>query len=353
MNAAAADRIAKAVLYEGYMLYPYRPSAVKNQQRFNFGVVYPQPFSRMGKESDPWIMQTECLVQGNHDTELEAHVRFLQLVERSVEAAGGPGNEANSTVGGFRQVKSLSVDGRTFYSWQEAVERQLDIPASDLGTMSRRSVLRPFHLPATAAEEHLRDSQGVVQGRILRTQRSVDGFIEVQAEQIADCVFKVRVSVRNITWIREVSRISRDEVLMRSLVSTHIVLGVEGGKFVSLLDPPASLQSIAAECRNQGVFPVLVGEEGQHDTVLASPIILYDYPQIAPESAGDLFDGTEIDEILSLRILTMTEEEKNEMRQSDERARQLLERTETMPEEQFMKLHGVLRGLRPLKEDAR
>jgi hydrogenase maturation protease len=86
--------------------------------------------------------------------------------------------------------------------------------------------------------------------------------------------------------------------------------------------------------------------------MLSSPIILYDYPQIAPESPGSLFDGTEIDEILSLRILTMTDEEKREMRQSDEYARQILERTESMPQEQFMKLHGAMRGLRPLIKEA-
>ena len=86
--------------------------------------------------------------------------------------------------------------------------------------------------------------------------------------------------------------------------------------------------------------------------MLSSPIILYDYPQIAPESSGGLFDGTEIDEILSLRILTMTAEEKREMQCSDHRARQILERTESMPPEQFMKLHGVLRGLRPITEEA-
>ncbi len=139
---------------------------------------------------------------------------------------------------------------------------------------------------------------------------------------------------------------------MRSLISAHLIVGVQKGEFVSLLDPPGNLSDIAANCRNIGAFPVLVGEEGQRDTMLASPIILYDYPQIAPESAGDLFDGTEIDEILSLRIMTMTDEEKVEMRQSDERARQMLERTETLPVEQLMKLHGVLRGLRPLKEDS-
>ena len=138
---------------------------------------------------------------------------------------------------------------------------------------------------------------------------------------------------------------------MRSLVSAHLLLGVREGEFVSLLDPPESLRDVASKCRNVGTFPVLVGEEGQRDTMLSSPIILYDYPQIAPESAGDLFDGTEIDEILSLRIMTMTDDEKLEMRQSDERARQMLERTETLPVEQLMKLHGVLRGLRPLKEE--
>jgi hydrogenase maturation protease len=112
------------------------------------------------------------------------------------------------------------------------------------------------------------------------------------------------------------------------------------------------ITELAASCKNVGTWPVLVGEEGQCDTVLSSPIILYDYPQIAPESAGDLFDGTEIDEILSLRIMTLTDDEKREMSQSDERARQVLERTESMPVEQLMKLHGVLRRLRPLKEES-
>jgi len=352
MNTAAAHRIAKVVLYEGYMLYPYRPSAIKNQQRFNFGVIYPQPFSRVRNESDPWIMQTECLVQGGCLAELVVHVRFLQLVDRSVEAAD-PGPEATSAPPGFRQVKSLTTEGQTYYSWQEAVERELDIPATDLEALSRHSVLRPFHLPASAAEEDLRDAQGVLRGRIVRTQHPIDGFVEVQAQQVSEQVFKIGVSVRNITWVHDAAHMNRDAALMRSLVSAHIVLGIEGGEFVSLLDPPESLQSVVANCHNQGAFPVLVGEDGRHDTVLASPIILYDYPQIAPESVGDLFDGTEIDEILSLRILTMTEEEKHEMRQSDERARQMLERTESMPAEQFMKLHGALRGLRPLKEHVR
>ena len=137
---------------------------------------------------------------------------------------------------------------------------------------------------------------------------------------------------------------------MRSLVSVHSILRAEGGEFVSLLDPPEAFKEAAAGCQNAGTWPVLAGEEGQRDLVLSAPIILYDYPQVAPESAGDLFDGTEIDEILALRILTMTEEEKREVRDGDDRARRILERTETLPPEHFQKLHGALRGLRESPE---
>jgi hydrogenase maturation protease len=135
------------------------------------------------------------------------------------------------------------------------------------------------------------------------------------------------------------------------LISAHTILGVEHGEFISLLEPPKGLEHLITQCNNVGTWPVLAGDGA--DTVLSSPIILYDYPKIAPESAGNLFDSTEIDEILSLRILTLTDDEKREIRQGDERARQVLERTENMPDEQMMKLHGVLRGLTPHKEEMR
>jgi hypothetical protein len=138
--------------------------------------------------------------------------------------------------------------------------------------------------------------------------------------------------------------------MLQAFVSAHVLLGVTGGKFVSLLETSEGLRETAAECRNIGVFPVLVGEQGQRDILLCSPIILYDYPQIAPESAGDFFDGTEMDEMLALRVLTLTEEEKAEMRKVDDRARRILERTETLPQDFLMNVHGVIRGLRPVAE---
>jgi len=342
MNTAAADRVAKAVLYEGYMLYPYRPSSVKNQQRFNFGVVYPRAFSEAQKGTEPWTMQAEWLVEGASLTRLEVRLRFLQLGDRSVEQAIG---------GEFRPVRNLAVDEQTFYSWQEAAEREIEVPVATLGSLVSASLKHPYELPASTVQESLIDSHGVLAGQIVRTQQAIDGSISVSARAVSDNVFRISAIVENFTVVRQADTISRDQALVRSLVSAHVLSGVEEGQFVSLLDPPAALRQMSDACRNQGVFPVLVGEEGQRDTMLASPIILYDYPQIAPESAGDLFDGTEIDEILSLRILTMTDEEKREMSQSDQRARQMLERTENLPAEQFAKLHGALRTLRPVQKE--
>ena len=91
---------------------------------------------------------------------------------------------------------------------------------------------------------------------------------------------------------------------------------------------------------------MLAGREGERNLMLSSPIILYDYPQIAPESAGDFYDGTEIDEMLTLRVLTLSEAEKQEVRAGGDRARSILKRTEELPAEAIAKMHGAIRGLR-------
>ncbi len=145
----------------------------------------------------------------------------------------------------------------------------------------------------------------------------------------------------------------KSAVLMRTFASTHTIFRVQNGEFLSLMDPPDAYREAAATCTNVGTWPVLVGEKenGDVDTILSSPIILYDYPQIAPESPGELFDGTEIDEILTLRVLTMTDEEKSEMSQIDEQARKILERTESLPEDEFIKMHGIMREVSSFNED--
>jgi hypothetical protein len=292
MKLHEIEKIANAVLYEGYMLYPYRPSSVKNRQRFNFGVLHPNGF-------DVFAMRTEVIVIGNRETFLDITMRCLQLAERD--------------------------------QWQEGHERDAIVPEYKLGGGSQ---MMPLFFEANGER-----------GRM----EPIRGEMEVDSCEISDGVFRVSIEIRNCvpadqSW-------SRDEALLRSMISVHTILQATGGELVSLVDPPQALRDAVAGCSNKGTWPVLLGEDGQRetsfsDTMLSAPIILYDYPKIAPESPGDLFDGTEIDEILALRILTMTDAEKAEVRDSDDRARKILERTEMLPPEHFQKLHGALRGIR-------
>ena len=342
MNLELVEKIAEAVLYEGYMLYPYRASAVKNQQRWNFGVLCPRAYCEAQNGSEAWTMQTECLLRADALTQLNVKVRFLQIVDRLVGRLEFPLCElAPGAEPAFEVVDKLETGGQAYLSWQEAVEREAAARCVLPFFSSRESVV--FGGPAGRELEPIRDARGLIVGIVVREWKEISGSADIELKDTGKGIFKVTVCIRNLTTEEVHER--RADALRYSLVSTHTILAAEGGEFVSLLDPAEEQRPLVAGCNNVGTWPVLVGEEGDRSTVLSSPIILYDYPQIAPESPGSLFDGTEIDEILSLRILTMTDEEKQEMRQSDERAREILERTESMPAEQFMKLHGALRGL--------
>ena len=322
MNRTLVDEIAAVVLYEGYLLYPYRPSALKNQQRFNFGVVTPQCEADSG---EGWFISTECLVRAAVQRELDVRMRFLHLTYRTMESQDHAADSARG--------------------WQEAIEREVPVRAG-LEDLCGSSVRQPFGWPAAQESEALPGTEGSA-SRIVRSSESLQGVVDVQAKRVHEDLFKITVRVSNTTPAARVDELRRGASLERALVSTHAILHVPGGEFISTIDPPADVQAIASGCRQVGAWPVLVGEASDRDAVLASPIILYDYPQIAQESAGDFFDGTEIDEMLVLRILTMTGEEKREMREGDPRARRMLERTESLSNEQMMNLHGVLRGLRP------
>lgn len=309
MSSETVDQIARAILYEGYMLYPYRRSALKNQQRWNFGVLYPPAWTAMQTGSDSSHFQMECLICGGANLRLEAAARFLQVIAHS--------------------------DGDDV--WQEASEREVfasGIRVADQMTVPR---IQAFSFGRGEWKE-----DGLV-----RRQELVQGEIQISTVHAGDDVFRLTVRLRNTS---EVTPTDRDSALMRSLVSAHVVVTVREGEFVSQTDPPDALRQRAAACRNVGVWPVLVGEEGARDTVLGSPIILYDYPRVAPESAGDLFDGTEIDEILTLRILSLPDAEKEEARRSDERARHVLDRAEANAGEHVMQLHGAIREMRRMQD---
>jgi hypothetical protein len=346
------EKIANAVLYEGYLLYPYRSSAVKNRQRWNFGVICPRGYSESQGGTEPFEMETQCLALGGPLAALTVKVRCLRLVERVVGCLADPVSALpQDGEPAFAPAASIRIGGANYESWQEAAECDLSLPPFCIAELEAQPVRRQFALPATRTVEPIREVSGLVAGLIVRTQEPLECSIEVRAESCEAQLSRVTVRISNQTPFAGAPREGREGVLASSLLSAHTILRLRGGEFVSLLEPPPQFQDAASACRNVGTWPVLAGEAGQRDTMLSSPIILYDYPQIAPESPGDLFDGAEIDEILSLRILTLTDEEKTAMRSSDERARRILERTETLPPEHFMKMHGVLRGLHPADTD--
>ena len=349
MNTDLVDAIVRAVLYEGYLLYPYRPSAVKNRQRFNFGVVYPRVYSELQGGADACTMQTECLIEGDEDSGCVVRVRFLRMVDRTV----GRPLKHSSLLAAIRQedleiVPRLEIEGKHYLAWQEAVEETIELTDFNLSMLAAQPMQWPFRLSAAQEREAIRGETGEIEGVLLREKALVSGKIELSAQALQPGLFKFTVLISNESRPAAPAPLTRELALSHALISAHTILEARGAEFVSLIDPPEAYAAHARSCQNLGTWPILVGEEGRRDTVLSSPIILYDYPQIAPESPGDLFDGAEIDEILSLRILTMTEEEKREMRESDDRARQILERTESLPDEQWMKLHGALRGLRTI-----
>lgn len=343
MNRSLADRIVNAVLYEGYILYPYRPS-VKNRQRWTFGGLYPAAYYRQTRGSESAENRTECIVRGNADTTIEVTVRFLHLTQRQVGEFLTPLKvwpEKDEDVPAFERVESLRCGNREFHTWQEAEEREVAVQKLNLGVLRDCSHRCVFVFDDRRWREPIAAEDGKYDGILLREQQSLAGEVDASVVALTEELFRLTVVVRNLTLLETPA--SRDDALMRTLVSAHTLLGVNGGEFISLVDPPTDYRDAANTCRSVGVWPALVGDPARADTMLASPIILYDYPRVAPESPGDLFDATEIDEILSLRILTLTDDEKRQAIAVDERARALLERTESLGAEELLGLHGTIR----------
>jgi hypothetical protein len=326
MSNDRIDRIVNAVLYEGYMLYPYRASSVKNRQRWNFGVVVPEAYHRSIDPSERAVMKTECLLEADAHTTVEVSVRFLHLVRREVVRTDVDG----------------PVAADAFEDCDETVERAVTAPPFHPLRMGGR--LR-MEIDLPASREETAASAG--QPRLVRSREAIHGEIVVETLSLEEGAARISVSIANLTPLSAVEGFRRDDALRRSLLSAHVVLTARDGSFVSLLDPGDAFRGLAGQCHQDGLYPVLAGEEGDRQTVLASPIILYDHPQVAPESPGNLFDGTEIDEILTLRIQTLSEEEKREIRAADSRTRQLLERADNLDPEMLARLHGTMRSPRP------
>ncbi|MGV0792576.1 hypothetical protein [Mycolicibacterium sp. XJ1819] len=319
---AQARAVADAVLYEGYLLYPYRATSGKNQSRWQFGVLGPEGAEAAGiGESD--TLSSQLLVRAHGAATIRGVVRFLQLQHRSVERDLGGGR--------YAPVDELTSAGQSWLSWDEAVECEIAF-----GPVPMANLVEPHIIPVAVGDGS--EVERVSGGRLVRTRRALHAELGVSVTP-ADGLLRLSATVRNT------GRPAADKygAIASSLIGTHLLLEVGDGEFVSLLEPPPSAAAAAANCCQHRCFPVLTGPAGATNLVLVSPIILYDHPEIAAQSKGALYDSTEIDEILTLRVMTMTDAEKAAARATDALAAQIIDRCDAMTPEAMLDLHGVLR----------
>jgi hypothetical protein len=333
-----ARQVADAILYEGYLLYPYRASAQKNQERFQFGVLMP-PAYRAVDEHEPSAAQTECVLECAPDATVTVLARFLQVQRRTV-LAGSPAD-------GFRPVDSLQAGEIEHTPWDEAAECEQQAAAS-IAELLAGGTETEFTVPGGLEHENLAGPGGGPAGRLDRRREPLHGVIRLSAERTPGPygALRLRVVLENRTQPPGLLA-RRADGLPYALIAAHCLIAVPGGRFLSMTDPPEWAAGEVGRCVNTATWPVLAGPPDCTELMLSSPVILYDHAEIAAESAGQLFDSTEIDEILTLRTMTLTDEEKRAARATDPRAAELLDRLDHLPPEMLERMHGAIRYLNP------
>lgn len=323
--------VADAVLFEGYLLYPYRASAQKNQVRWQWGVLVPQGYGAGSGETS--AQRVGCLLETHRpDAGIHLRVRFLHLEQRALTDPAG------------LAVQTLDVGAVRHLAFDEGVTEQVDavltLPAVRFGATV------PIAVPGARTAEELTHPDGSPAGRVVRTRAPLSGSVTVRAREVPGPydVLHLEIRVRNDAVVAPDA--SRDDALRAAMIGTHTMLAVSPGAFLSPTDPPEWAASLVAECAHEHAWPVLAGPPDRSDLLLCTPIILADHPQLAPESSVNLFDGTENDEILTLRTMVLTDAEKAEARATDPRAAELIDAVETLSPEMLERLHGAIRSLR-------
>jgi hypothetical protein len=321
MNLDSVRRVADAVLYEGYILYPYRASAAKNRSRWQFGVLMPPGYA-VADPSETTGAQAECVFERTGHSAVEVIVRFLQVQRRIAAQAG--------------EVPAI---------WDEAVEHEV-LVLLDSGQLLSGGSVTQFHVPD--GEEQAEHAGA----RVTRRREPLTGTVSVRATALPGPWQAARLTVRvENSSVSEPVPVRRDQALPTALVAAHMIVTVSGGRFVSMTDPPEWAAAHVGACANTGCWPVLADPDGGRQVMLAAPIILPDHPELAPESPGELYDGTEIDEILTLRTLALSDAEKRQARATDPRAAALIDRVEALDGQTMDRLHGTVRLRRGLPSE--
>ncbi len=354
------SKVADAVLLEGYLLYPYRASAQKNQLRWQFGVLTPQIWAERAGEN--WYSRTECLLEPGAapGAVLRVRLRFLRLRKRRVQRLVGPGfHDAEQLV-----VHDAAGAETLHLPWDEGLPEVVDadLPIAELANSEQ---VVPVELAAERTEEPITEANGTVVGRLVRENWAVRARVVVETEPVPGPYGALRLRVRienagprgdpvpdtdrrdSVTHGLSELGTARDLALRHSLIAAHSILALSDGTFLSSTDPPEWARPAVLACVNEHTWPALSGPAEYPKVVLSSPIILPDFPEVAPESPNELFDGLENDEILTLRTMVLTDEEKREARATDPRAAQLVDAVDSMPPEIFERLHGVIRSMGP------
>jgi hypothetical protein len=280
-----ADRLEEllgTLLYEGYALYPYTPGTAKNATPTPFGIVYPPAYAATVGSAYDRLRIVGVAIPADGCT-VDAEVRFLEPVS----------------------------DGHA----HSAAERRLAIGPLPVGGPEPVHLVQPFGLGA------------------------VSGRVRLNVEPLGDGLHRVALCVHNSTAL-DAAPAGRAEALQSSLLSTHPVLRLSAGRFASPLERGGAVGAAVAACESLNTFPVLATEGD--DVLLGAAIVLPDHPQLAPESRGDLFDGTEIEEALLLHVLALSDGERDEITRQDPAVRAMIERAAAATPEDLLALHGRL-----------
>ncbi len=278
------EELARSLLYEGYALYPYTTTNAKNATPTPFGIVYPPVYA----ERLPTLydhLQIQCVLEYEPDATLEGVVMFLVPSGQEYRAA----------------------------------EQRVTIDYTPVGFFASDPAVVPFEVTdATTA---------------------IKGVVTLSAEPLEDGSARITLRVDNQTEVsaEQVADLDRPRALLYSLISTHPMLRVKGGKFVSPLE---SKDPRVAGCRNINSWPVLAVEED--DAVLGTAIMLPEHPQIAPESKVNFFDNTEIEEALVLHAQTLSDEMLAEIEQQEPAVKEMIARARQVSSEDLLKMHGRL-----------
>jgi hypothetical protein len=337
---SVAQAIADASLYDGYLLYPHRPSSRRDQAWWQVGVLTPRAFGEARGE-ERCSVRTECVVDPGPKSRLVVRVRCRQVQCRDIEAI-------ERDTGDFVPVDTVEVDEKRFVAWDEMVDQHVDLAPLDLLAGGERQLQERFTFTPAEDTELVRSANGTLVARIIRRRQSVEGrvLVSIGPADGDGSYLKVNVTVENSTgWSGDATR--REHIMDRSMIGVHTMLAVDGGVFVSLVDPPDAARQAVAGCSNDEACPVLIGED---DVVLSSPIILHDHPEVVRDGLGDLY---EVDQLFPIPASALSDDDETEfgarLRDHPQAAR--AEGRPTWPAERWERLQGAVRALRRVERD--